>query len=130
MKIPGGNLNGFQTKSNRHMVCGLTQTNDHSLVVGSATGELYEVDLRAGKRIRNYSYSGGEATVGQLSPIVDLTVVGRHVYACHEDYISKWNYGLGRCSGLLDLGFNCSAMLKTSKGIIVGGNIPYLYCLS
>lgn len=28
------------------------------------------------------------------------------------------------------MGFNCSAMLPTSKGILVGGNVPYLYSIS
>ena len=80
------------------MVCGLAQPSDTQLVVGSASGELYEIDLRVGKRIRNYAYSGGEVTEGQLSPIVNIAVLDRYVYVCHEDYLSKWNYGLGRCS--------------------------------
>lgn len=59
-----------------------------------------------------------------------MTVVDNYLYLCHENYLSKWSYGIGKCVGIIDLGFHCSAMLSTSKGILVGGNLPYLFCLS
>lgn len=58
-KIPAPNSGGFHSKSNRHMITGLAQPTEHQLVAGSISGELYEIDLRLGRKIRNYTTSSG-----------------------------------------------------------------------
>jgi hypothetical protein len=32
--------------------------------------------------------------------------------------------------GVIDLGFEYSVMTMTQRGLLVGGNVPYLYCIS
>lgn len=112
------------------MICDITQPAEHQLVAGSACGEVFEIDIRVGKKTRDYSYSGAEGSDEKLSPVVSLATVGKHIYACHESYISKWNSNLARCSGIIDPGFSLSAMMPSSKGLLFGGNIPYLYSLN
>jgi hypothetical protein len=65
-----------------------------------------------------------------MSPVVSLSLGSKHLYVCHEDYISKWNWGMEHSLGIIDLGFEYSAMVMTQQGLLIGGNVPYLYCIS
>jgi hypothetical protein len=37
------------------MICGLAQLSHNQIIAGNASGHIYEVDIRAGKRTKEYS---------------------------------------------------------------------------
>jgi hypothetical protein len=54
-KVLTHNYSGsFHTQSNSYMICGTAQPNDNQIIAGNASGNIYEIDIRVGKRTKEY----------------------------------------------------------------------------
>lgn len=91
-------------------VVGVARHGEQDLVVATEGGNVYEVDLRTGGKSLEYE----RGKLGQeVAQVIGLEVRERNVYVSHQDYISKWYAGIAGFAGIIETGFECSAIKAT-----------------